>query len=171
MPAPHTTNGNHDHPAIAVLDTAGRHNDLPLLTAPVRSQDGQEPHQLVRQWRILKLLTYSPKGFTVKELAALSGMNEKTVRRDLILLQRVGFDVSETVENHGRKRWRIRRLPESVSVRGSVREKYGLIHDTLSDLHDAALILGDSGLAVALKRLQEWVEGKCRGRKVKPKPR
>lgn len=49
-----------------------------------------------------------------------------------------------------------------------MREKYGLIHDTLGDLHDA-LIIGDSGLAVALKRLQEWVEGKCRGRKVKPR--
>ena len=47
--------------------------------------------------------------------------------------------------------------------------KYGLIHDTLVDLHDAALIIGDSGLAQALKPLQEWVEGKCRDRKVKPR--
>ncbi len=155
----HATNG----------DAVEQNNRLPLLTAPVRSQDGQEPHQLVRQWRILKLLTYSPKGFTVKELAVLSGMCEKTVRRDLVFLQDIGFDMAETVEDHGRKRWRIRRLPESVSVRGSVREKYGLIHDTLGDLHDAARIIGDSGLAVALKRLQEWVEGKCGSRKVKPR--
>ncbi|MDY0169367.1 MAG: hypothetical protein RBS80_22680 [Thermoguttaceae bacterium] len=169
MPVPHNPNSNHDRPAIAVLDTAGRHNDLPLLTAAVRSQDGQQEQQIVRQWRILKLLTYSPEGFTVRELAVLSGMNEKTVRRDLVFLQHIGFDMAETVEERGRKRWRIRRLPESVSVRGSVREKYGLIHDTLGDLHDAALIVGDSGLAFALKRLQEWVEGKCRGRKVKPR--
>lgn len=117
----------------------------------------------------MKLLTYSPKGYTVKELAALSGMGEKTVRRDLIVLKQVGFDLSETVGDHGRKRWRIRRLPESMSVRGSVREKYGLIHDTLGDLHDAALIIGDSGLAVALERLQDWVGEKCRGRNVKPR--
>ncbi len=157
MPTPRNTNG----------DAVEQHTHLPLLTAPVRSQDGEEPHPLVRQWRVLKLLTYSPKGFTVKELTALSGMSEKTVRRDLILLQASGFDMAETAEDHGRKRWRIRRLPESTSVRGSVREKYGLIHDTLGDLHDAALIIGDSGLSVALKQLQEWVEGKCRGRKVK----
>ncbi|MFW5692600.1 MAG: hypothetical protein ACOCWL_00145, partial [Thermoguttaceae bacterium] len=57
--------------------------------------------------------------------------------------------------------------PESMAVRGSVREKHGLIHDTLGNLHDAALFIGDSGLAQGLKQLQEWVEGKCRGRKVK----
>ena len=81
MPTPHNPSRNHDRPAIAVLDTAGRHNDLPLLTAAVRPQDGQQEQQIVRQWRILKLLTYSPEGFTVKELAVLPGMNEKTVRR------------------------------------------------------------------------------------------
>ncbi len=167
MSVPDTTNGNHDSTATAALDAIEQNTHLPLLTAAVRSKDGQEPHPLVRQWRVLKLLTYSPKGFTVKELVALSGMSDKTVRRDLGLLQTSGFDLSETVEEYGRKRWRIRRLPESMAVRGGVREKYGLIHDTLGDLHDAAVIIGDSGLAQALKQLQDWVEGKCQGRKVK----
>ena len=155
MTTPHNTNG----------DSVEQNTHFPLLTAPVRSEDGEEPHPLVRQWRILKLLTYSPKGYTVKELVSLSGMSDKTVRRDLIFLQRVGFDMAETVGEYGRKRWRIRRMPESMAVRGGVREKYALIYDTLGDLHDAARIIGDSGLAVALKRLQEWVEGKCQGRK------
>ncbi len=115
------------------------------------------------------LLTYSPKGYTVKELVSLSGMSDKTVRRDLIFFQRVGFDLSETVGEYGRKRWRIRRMPESMAVRGGVREKYALIYDTLGDLRDAARIIGDTGLAVALKQLQEWVEGECRSRKVKPR--
>ncbi len=169
MSVPHNRNGGDDHQAIAALDAVDRDTHLPLLTAPVRSQEGEEQHPLVRQWRILKLLTYSPKGYTVKELAALSGMSEKTVRRDLIFLQNIGFDMSETVGEHGRKRWRIRRLPESMSVKGTVREKYGLIHDTLGDLHDAALIIGDSGLAVALERLQDWVGEKCRGGRPKPR--
>ncbi len=159
MTTHHNTNG----------DAAEHHTSLPLLTAPVRSQDGKAQHPLVRQWRILKLLTCSPKGYTVKELVALSGMSEKTVRRDLIFLQTSGFEMAETVGDYGRKRWRIRRLPESMAVRGSVREKYALIHDTLGDLRDAARIIGDSGLAVALKQLQEWVEEKCQGRKVKPR--
>lgn len=34
-----------------------------------------------------------------------------------------------------------------MAVRGGVREKYALIYDTLGDLHDAARIIGDTGLA------------------------
>jgi hypothetical protein len=52
-------------------------------------------------------------------------------------------------------------------VEGAVKEKYGLIHDALQQIHDVALILGDSPLAESLNRLQEWVQRKCR----KPKPR
>ena len=151
------------------LPAVQQRSHLPLLTTPVRPKDEEEESTLARQWRLLKLLIFSPKGFTVKELAALSGMSEKTVRRDLVFLKQVGFDVSETVEEFGRKLWRIRRLPESTSGKGTVGEKYGLIHDTLGDLHDVALILGDTGLAEALKRLQDWVEGKCRGRMPKPR--
>ena len=118
---------------------------------------------------MLKLLTFTPKGFTVKELVAVSGMSEKTIRRDLTFLKEVGFDVTESVGDFGRKYWKICRLPESTGGRGSAKEKYGVIHDTLGDLHDVALILGDSALAEALKRLQEWVGGKCHGRKPKPR--
>jgi len=142
---------------------------LPLLTTRIRQDDGDDESTLARQWRLLKLLTFKPKGFTVKELVALSGMSEKTIRRDLVFLKEVGFDVSETVEDFGRKLWRIRRLPESTGGRGTMREKYGLIHDTLRDLHDVALILGDSPLAESLNRLQEWVGGKCQGQKPKPR--
>ncbi len=144
-------------------------HSLPLLTTRIRQDEGDEESTLARQWRLLKLLTFTPKGFTVKELVAVSGMSEKTIRRDLTFLKEVGFDVSETVEDFGRKLWRVRRLPESTGGRGSAKEKYGLIHDTLRDLHDVALILGDSALAEALKRLQEWVGGKCQSKKPKPR--
>ena len=143
---------------------------LPLLTTRIRPQDdGDDESTLARQWRLLKLLVFSPRGFTVKELEAVSGVSEKTVRRDLAFLKEVGFDVSESVGDFGRKFFRISRLSESTGGRGSVKEKYGLIHDALRDLHDVALILGDSPLAESLKRLQEWVYGKCQGRKPKPR--
>ena len=143
---------------------------LPLLTTRIHDRDdGDDESTLARQWRLLKLLIFAPKGFTVKELVALSGVSEKTVRRDLAFLKEVGFDVSETVEDFGRKLWRIRRLSESTGGMGTLREKYGLIHDTLRDLHDVALILGDSPLAEALQRLQEWVQGKYQGNKRKPR--
>ena len=114
-------------------------------------------------------LSLCAKGFTVKELEAISGVSEKTVRRDLALLKHVGFDVSETIEDFGRKAWRVGRLSESRGRKGTTAEKYGVIHDTLQDLRDVALILGDSPLAEALQRLQEWVQGKCQGRKRKPR--
>jgi len=144
---------------------------LPLLTARLHQDDGDDETTLARQWRLLKLLAFAPKGFTVKELEAISGVSEKTVRRDLALLKQVGFDVGETIEDFGRKLYRIRRLPESTNGKGHKRERYSVIHDTLQQVHDVALILGDSPLAESLKRLQEWVqlraERKCR----KPKPR
>jgi len=63
---------------------------LPLLTTRIRSKsNGNEESPLARQWRLLKLLTFAPKGFTVKELVTLSGMSEKTIRRDLVFLKAV----------------------------------------------------------------------------------
>ena len=141
---------------------------LPLLTTRIRSKnDGDEESALARQWRLLKLLTFAPKGFTVKQLVAVSGMSVKTIRRDLVFLKEVGFDVAETVGESGVSRgvfaaWRI-------TGEGRGEKSTALIHDTLNDLHDVALILGDEGLAFSLKRLGEWVGGKCHGRKPKPR--
>jgi len=135
---------------------------LPLLTTRIRNDEGDDESTLARQWRLLKLLAFAPRGFTIKELTAVSGMCEKTVRRDLAFLKEIGFDVTESVGDFGRKFFRIRRLSEG---NGEMGEKYSLIHDALGQLHDVALILGDSPLAESLLRLQMWVQGKCRQRK------
>src|SRR5271165_6623198 len=100
---------------------------LPLLTTRIKD-NGDEEASLARQWRLLKLLAFASRGFTVQELTAVSGVIEKTVRRDLVLLKNVGFDVAETVGEFGRKTWRIRRLSEG---NGEKREQYALIHDAL----------------------------------------
>ena len=142
---------------------------LPLLTTRIRQDDGDDESVLARQWRLLKLLAFAPKGFTVKKLVAVMGVSEKTIRRDLALLKRVGFGVSETVEEFGRKLWRIRRLSESAGGKGQKGEQYLVIHDALQQIHDVALILGDSPLAESLQRLQEWVQGKCHGKTRKPR--
>ena len=95
---------------------------LLLLTTRIPSEgDGDDESPLARQWRMLKLPTFTPKGFTVKELVAVSGVSEKTIRRDLIFLRNVGFDISEKVEEFGRKVWRVRRLSKSTAL------IYGLI--------------------------------------------
>lgn len=142
---------------------------LPLLTTRIRPQDGDEESSLARQWRLLKLLAFASKGFTIRELVAVSGVSDKTIRRDLVFLKEIGFDVAEMVGERGRKSWRLRRLCETVAGVGRSGDKYSLIHDTLADLRDVALILGDSPLAESLKRLQDWVQGKCHARKPKPR--
>ena len=40
---------------------------LPLLTTRIRQGDSDDESTLARQWRLLKLLTFAPKGLTVKE--------------------------------------------------------------------------------------------------------
>jgi predicted DNA-binding transcriptional regulator YafY len=59
---------------------------------------------MVRQWQLLEWLSSEPEGVTVAEAAIATGMDQKTIRRDLILLRKIGFDLDETVEEFGRKR-------------------------------------------------------------------
>ncbi len=49
MPKPRTTKAG-DRQGNAAPAINDRHNRLPLMTAPVRSPKGEEPHPLVRQW-------------------------------------------------------------------------------------------------------------------------
>lgn len=62
---------------------------------------------LLRQWALLRAIAAADGQATVKSLVALSGASDKTVRRDLALLQKVGFPVVETVGEFGRKTFTI----------------------------------------------------------------
>ncbi len=63
--------------------------------------------QIVRQWLLLHKLSLNHFGLGVRQLAGELGVAEKTIRRDLILLQSVGFPLDEAVGEHGRKAWRL----------------------------------------------------------------
>ncbi len=67
-----------------------------------------EDSALVRQWRLLKLLSSRHYGATVKELAEEMQVNEKTIRRDLQTFEQVGFPLEEVVGERGRKSWKVR---------------------------------------------------------------
>ena len=141
---------------------------LPLLTHRIHRQDDADNEStLVRHWRLLELLSSALKGLTVKQLTAASGKSEKTVRRDLALLKQIGFDVSETVQDYGRKLFRIRHPSESVEGVDARQGQYGAICDVLEQLHDQAKALGDVLLAADLEGVQLRVRQRCR----KPKPR
>jgi len=134
---------------------------LPFLTTRIRQDNADDESILARQWRLLKLLVFAPNGFTIKELVAFSGTSEWTVKRDLAVLKQVGFDLAETVEDSGRKSFRIRHLSEPAEGVDARQEQYCLIHDVLRQLHDVALILGDSLLAADLEGMQLRVLRKC----------
>ena len=63
---------------------------------------------VVRQWILLRLLGARRHGISVHEMAAETGVHEKTIRRDLAALRVAGFPLDEAVEPHGRKAWRLR---------------------------------------------------------------
>jgi proteasome accessory factor B len=63
---------------------------------------------LVRQWRVLKILSGNRYGATVRELAEEMHVAEKTIRRDLQTFAEVGFPLEEMPGEHGRKTWRMK---------------------------------------------------------------
>lgn len=62
---------------------------------------------LERQWRLLQLMIARRNGETVAGLAVELQVSGKTIRRDLALLQKVGFPLSELVGHKGLKRWKV----------------------------------------------------------------
>ncbi len=59
----------------------------------------------LRPWLLLKNLCGPSPGWTLSELSEELGVSQKTVRRDLAQLQKVGFPIQQTVGTHGRKTW------------------------------------------------------------------
>jgi predicted DNA-binding transcriptional regulator YafY len=62
---------------------------------------------IARQWRMLRTLGARRHGIVVRDLAREFGVSEKTIRRNLQELQRVGFPIHETTGERGRKIWRL----------------------------------------------------------------
>ncbi len=58
---------------------------------------------LLRQWALLQALASGNGETTIKSLVAVTGMSEKTIRRDIAVLRRVGFPVVEQSGEFGRK--------------------------------------------------------------------
>ncbi len=62
---------------------------------------------LVRQWILLREISSRRLGLTIKEMAGDHGVSQRTIRRDLVTLQHVGFPLEERESDHGRKHWRL----------------------------------------------------------------
>ncbi len=72
-----------------------------------------ESSQLVRQWKILQLLEASRSGCTVQELIHETEVSDKTIRRDLKVLQTV-FAINERTGDGGVKRWHMKPLADQL---------------------------------------------------------
>ena len=124
---------------------------------PVQSIGVHSP--LIRQWKLLELLSSAPDGVTVQELTEATGRSDKTVRRDLILLRKVGFDLKESVGPYGRKSWRVGQRFERLRL---PRKQYKAILDTLDALVMQVSLAGDRRLVVELQAIRRRVVRKCR---------
>ena len=74
-----------------------------------------ESTQTIRLLQLLRFLTARRQGVSLREMATEHECNQKTIRRDLTVLRRIGFPLEETVGPHGRKSWKLdstRSLPQ-----------------------------------------------------------
>lgn len=62
---------------------------------------------LFRQWILLKILPARRLGASVESLAAEASVSVKTIRRDLLLFQELGFPLEEFRAGHGKKIWKL----------------------------------------------------------------
>lgn len=62
---------------------------------------------LTRQWRLLQTLSARRHGATARELSDEMEVVDKTIRRDLQLLTKTGFPLTEIVGEYGRKSWKL----------------------------------------------------------------
>ena len=65
--------------------------------------------ETIRQWRILREIEAS-HGVTIRQMAQLTGVTTRTIRRDLDALQEAGFALYDESED-GERRWRLRTGP------------------------------------------------------------
>jgi predicted DNA-binding transcriptional regulator YafY len=135
---------------------------LRLATSHVRRRPVQRVRfrtPIIRQWKLLEVLSSAPEGITVEEYAEAAGTCDKTIRRDLILLRKVGFDLDETVGAHGHKSWRVRQSYEKLRA---PRQQYKAILDTLDVLLMQVSRAGDRRLVGELEAIRRRVGKRCR---------
>ncbi len=81
---------------------------------------------LTRQWGLLQTLSARRHGATVRELSEEMGVVDKTIRRDLQLLSKTGFPLTEIVGEYGRKSWKLDGGPGVPSLKFNLTEVLSL---------------------------------------------
>lgn len=71
-----------------------------------------ESQQLLRQWKLLQMLSDSRTGIPLQDLAREFEVSDRSIRRDLAVLQTAGFPLEECLCEHRRKRWKMKPFAE-----------------------------------------------------------
>lgn len=124
---------------------------------------------LIRQWQLLVWLASTTTGVRVAQAAKAFHVDTKTIRRDLILLKHLGFDLKETTEGPGRKVWRI---DKPLGMPKTARQDYrtiaerldALIAELLDALMERVEEIDDRGFRIDLQSFQMRVR-----RRLKPR--
>ena len=74
--------------------------------------------EVIRQWQILREIESRRTGVTIHELARLTSVSTRTIRRDLQALQEAGFSVFDEGEENETKKWRLGGLRVPFRGRG-----------------------------------------------------
>ena len=75
--------------------------------SPSRESAMPDEPPLLRQWKLMSILSARRYGLTIRELAREMDVGEKTIRRNLDLFGRVGMPLEATSGERGCKTWRI----------------------------------------------------------------
>lgn len=76
-----------------------------LKLPPLTGVDMRAEEQLARHWRLLTLIASTPGGATLRSLADQSRVCDRTIRRDLAVMQSVGIPLLENKGENNRKYW------------------------------------------------------------------
>ena len=111
----------------------------------------RETAPILRHWKILRSLSARGTGATLREMAEDTGVSQKTISRDLLMLKQVGFSLVETVGDQNRKNWRLEQAQGIPPITFTIEEAAALYLGR-QFLQPLAGTLFYSGLIRRLKR-------------------
>lgn len=63
--------------------------------------------QIQRQWNLLRMLQTRGEGIPLAQLAGETGVSERTIQRDLEVLQELGYPIEYNQDDYGKRFWRL----------------------------------------------------------------
>lgn len=73
-----------------------------------------ESQQLLRQWKLLQLLADSRVGYMMQELVETFEVSQRSIQRDIAVLQAAGFPLEDVTVDRNLKRWKMRPFSEQM---------------------------------------------------------